>query len=260
MTRPTALAALVLSAVLLAPAPPAQAFVEDVQASAPGYFVFARPGEPVVSVNAVGAVGATGRYVVAADTPLADLLVLTGGVSPDRSGRATVRLHRGGETIVSAEARDLFGTSVAPVPLQDGDVVEVVGLTSSVPGYYVHTEPGSEPVEITAAGAFGAPGLYVVDPGTTVGELVALAGGLGAFGAREERTEVTATVRLFRNGVLAFETPLEDLYARETRPLEAGDVVDLQVTFVRRTSIWRDVLSIVTAGLGVAILVERLAN
>ena len=56
------LAALVLLAA--APAPvQAQSYggVDDAQVTAPGFFVFARPGEAVVSVTAVGAVGGSGR-------------------------------------------------------------------------------------------------------------------------------------------------------------------------------------------------------
>ena len=129
-----------------------------------------------------------------------------------------------------------------------------------MPGFYVHTEPGNEPFAVTAAGAFAAPGRYILDPGSSVGDLVALAGGVGVLGARDARTEVTATVRVFRDATLTFETPLEELYARETLALQPGDVVDLEVTFRQRTAFWRDALTILTTALGVAILVERLAN
>jgi protein involved in polysaccharide export with SLBB domain len=253
---------LIALALLAAGAAEAQSYGQlgDVQTTAPGYFFFARPGEPVVAVTAVGAVTATGRYVVRQGTTVADLLALAGGAGVDRSGRATVRVYRDDALLLEREVQALYAPGAAPTALQEGDVVEVVGLVSSVPGYYVHTEPGNDPVAVTAAGAFAAPGRYVVDPGTTVGDLAALAGGVGVLGAREARTEVDATVRLLRDGQLVFESPLEELYARETLPLEAGDVVDLQVTFQQNEPFWRDALAVLTAALGVAVLVERIAT
>ena len=253
---------LIALALLLAGAAEAQSYGQlgDVQATAPGYFFFARPGEATVSVTAVGAVGATGRYVVRQGTTVADLLALSGGTGVDRTGRATVRVYRDDALLLEAEGRSIYAPGATPTVLVEGDVVEVVGLVSSVPGYYVHTEPGNDPFAVTAAGAFAAPGRYVVDPGTSVGDLAALAGGVGVLGAREARTEVNATVRLLRDGAAVFESPLEDLYARETLPLQAGDVVDLQVTFQRNEPFWRDALTVLTAALSVAVLVERLTN
>lgn len=253
---------LIALAILLAGAADAQSYGQlgDVQTTAPGYFFFARPGEPVVAVTAVGAVTATGRYVVRQGTTVADLLALAGGTAVDRSGRATVRVYRDDALLLEREVQTLYAPGATPVALQEGDVVEVVGLVSSVPGYYVHTEPGNDPFAVTAAGAFAAPGRYVVDPGTTVSDLVALAGGSGVLGEQETRTKVTATVRLYRSGDLAFEAPLEDLYARQTTTLQVGDVVNLQVTYEREREVLRDALSIISAVVGVGLLIERLVN
>ena len=264
MTRPTWLFAAILLAATAA-VPPASAqiggvSVTETQAGVPGFYYLVRPGDPTVTVTAVGNVGATGQYTLTAGTTLADLLALSGGVTPDRTGKATVRVYRDGARAMEMDVSALYGDDATSIVLREADVVEVVGLVSSVTGYYVHTEPGNAPFAVTAAGAFAAPGRYIVDPGTSLGDLVALAGGVGVLGAREARTEVTSIVRLLRDGALVFEAPLEDLYARETQPLSVGDVVDLQVTFRRNEPIWRDALTILTTVLGVAILVERLAN
>ncbi|PAP76383.1 SLBB domain-containing protein [Rubrivirga marina] len=253
---------LIALAVLLAGAADAQSYGQlgDVQTTAPGYFFFARPGEPVVAVTAVGTLQAPGRYVVRQGTTAADLLALAGGPVADRSGRAAARIYRDDALLLEREVQALYAPGATPVALQEGDVVEVVGLVSSVPGYYVHTEPGNAPFAVTAAGAFAAPGRYVVDPGTTVGDLVALAGGSGVLGEQEAQTRVSAIVRLYRDGALAFEAALEDLYARQTTALQTGDVVDLQVTYERERDFFRDALSIVSALVGVGLLIERLAN
>lgn len=263
MPRPIRLlAAFLLAATAAAPllAQTGAVRVDETQAGVPGFYYLVRPGDATVTVTAVGNVGATGRYVLSAGTTLADLLALSGGVAPDRRGQAVVRVYRDGTRAMEMQASALYGDGATPVVLREGDVVEVVGLTSTVPGYYVHTEPGNDPFAVTVAGAFAAPGRYLVDPGTSLGDVVVLAGGAGTFGARDARDEITATVRLLRDGALAFESPLEDLYSRDTQPLRAGDVVDLQVTYRRNEPIWRDALTILTTVLGVAILVERLAN
>ncbi|WP_412070408.1 SLBB domain-containing protein [Rubrivirga sp. IMCC43871] len=258
MTR-TLIAA--LSLVLAAPLG-AQTYsaVDDVQASAPGYFTFARPGERVVTVTAVGALGATGRYAVGEGATVVDLLALAGGATPERAATAVVRVYREGGRVVEARAQDLYRDGAAPVVLREGDVVEVVGLTSTAPGYYVHSSPDAEPIVATAAGAVTAPGRFAVDPGTTVADLLALAGGTRG-GELDTAVETTTTVRLYRAGNVAFEALLSETYARPTPALQSGDVVELTVVNRRRSSFtWRDGLSIVTAAVAVVIATDRVVN
>ena len=278
MTRFTSIALLCAAVVpvLLSPSASAQEYgrIEDTQASAPGYFFFARPGEPTVSVTAVGAVGAKGRYLLGVGSTVADLVALSGGV-PTPSGASatleaesmepTVRLFRGGAVVSETLYRDLYGSSATPTRLLDGDVVEVVvpastALVSTARGYFVHARPGQETLVVTAAGAFAAPGRYVLEAGADVSDLLALAGGV-AEPERDARTEVTATVTLYRDGAVSFTAPLEDLYTRTTPPLMEGDAVDLNVVTRRRTPFtWRDGLSVVTTALAVLIAVDRLTD
>lgn len=247
----------VLSVLALPAAAQEYGRIEDIQAQAPGYFFFARPGDPVVSVTAVGAIGANGRFVLSQGTTVTDLLALAGGTTPDRAGRASVRLYRDGGRVLDTDARALYGEDAASLVLRDGDVVEVVGLVSSVPGFYVHTEPDVAPMAVTASGAFRAAGRYLLDPGASVGDLVALAGGL-ASGERDADVDVEATVRLYRAGDVAFESPLARLYAGDTPPLQTGDVVDLDVVLERREPFtWRDGLAILTSVAAVILTVDR---
>ena len=251
-----------LVAVSVASSSGAQSYggVDDVQVSAPGYFFFARPGQPVVTVTAVGALPARGRYALGEGATVADLLALAGGASVDRTGRASVRLYRAGRQVIDVDARDLFGEDAMPVLLREGDVVEVVGLTSTAPGFYVHTQPGARPIIVTVAGAVSAPGRFFVDPGTTVGDLLALAGGTRG-GVEDSRVETTPTVRLHRDGSIAFEGTLTETYARPTPVLQDGDVVELEIIARRRNPFtWRDALSLVTTGLAVLIAVDRLTQ
>lgn len=249
-------------ALLLAAPLGAQTYsdVSDVQASAPGYFTFARPGERVVTVTAVGALGATGRYAIGEGATVVDLLALAGGAIPERAATAVVRVYREGGRVVEARAQDLYRDGAAPVVLRDGDVVEVVGLTSTAPGYYVHSSPDAEPVVVTAAGAVTAPGRFAVDPGTTVADLLALAGGTRG-GELDTSVETTTTVRLYRSGDVAFEATLSQTYARPTPALLTGDVVELEVLNRRRSTFtWRDGLTVLTSIGAVIIAVDRIAN
>ncbi len=251
---------LVLLALLTAPAG-AQEFgrIENTQAAAPGYFYFARPGQAVVSVTATGGVGTSGRYFLGAGATVSDLLALSGGVRPSAGVEdPSVRLYRAGGVAYDAPLRSAYGPGSESPTLQDGDVVEVtVPLVSTAPGFHVHAEPGAETVVVTAAGALAAPGRYVLDAGSTVGDLVALAGG-GREATRESNQSIEATVRLYRGSSVAYESALADLYGRPTEVLQAGDVVDLQVVIDERSPFtWRDVVSILTGAAAVVLAVDR---
>lgn len=235
--------------------------IADTQAQVPGFFYFARTGEPVVAVTAVGLVP-SGRYYLGVGATVGDFLALAGGPTAEPMGEdLTVRLYRAGETVYETGLRGVFGPGANPPVLQDGDVIDVTGLITSVQGFFVHNRPGVAPIVVTASGAIGAAGRYVLDEGTTVGDLVAFAGGL-AGNARDVNLDITATVRVYREGTVSFESPLVNLYARPTPVLMSGDVVDLDIVTERQTAsfTWRDGLSLLTTALSVVILVERFAN
>ena len=246
----------------LAMVAPAQAQVPSVpsiasQTTVRGYYKFSRPGDAVIQVTAVGGLPAPGIYELSVGTSLADLLALSGGVTPDRRGAATVRLFREGDRTLEVDARGVFEENAQSIPLRDGDVIEVVGLVSTVTGYYVHTEPGRESIQLTVAGAFASPGRYTVDEGTTLGDIIALAGGLGGRGQRDSNTSVTSTVRLYRAGALAFESRLEELYSVQTQALQEGDIVDLEVVVKQRGPLLSTILQVVSTSASIVILLLR---
>ena len=264
MVRPVFHMFAVLVALLGATPGFAQEFgrVEDTQAQAPGYFFYARPGEAVVAVTAVGSVGQAGRYLLGDGATVADLIALSGGAQDQQrvavSDDANVRLYRGGDVIYDVPLRRVYAGDQAPPVLEENDIVEVVGLVSSARGFFVHTRPGEETIIVTAAGAFQSPGRYVLEGDARVGDLVALAGGLGEAVRRSDE-RIRATVRVYRSGSILLESDLSELYSQDTPILESGDVVDLESV---RTAVftWRDVVSIAT-GLGaLALAIDRLAG
>lgn len=266
--RATTLAAALLT---LVPAALAQDYgrLEDTQASAPGYFFFARPGEPTVSVTAVGAVGATGLYLLGVGSTVADLVALAGGAplpaDPATASDAVVRLLRDGAVLVETPYPELYSAGAAPMRLADGDVVEVsaptsTALVSTAGGYFVHARPGQATITATAVGAVRSPGRYVLETGADVADLLALSGG-AALGERDADVRVTATVQVYRGSEVTFSTPLEALYTQQTPSLTDGDVVELSVVTKRRSPFtWRDALSIVTTAAAIALTADRIAN
>lgn len=130
------LAPWLLLAVLFAPATSSAQILGnplDVTSSGTSYRVFAQPGEPTVQVLVLGQ-GATGMYIIGADTDLVELLALTGTgaseVTSDEVARTvTVRLMReqGGQRAVVYEREfDDFLSDPGSYPsLQDGDVFTV---------------------------------------------------------------------------------------------------------------------------------------
>jgi len=235
--------------------------IEDIQAQAPGYFYFARPGEAVVAVTVFGSVGQAGRYLLGDGATLGDLLALSGGAQAQASASmedAVARLYRGGAVAYEAPLRSVYGGETTPPVLQENDIIEMVGLVSTARGFYVHNQPGRATIVVTAAGAFQSPGRYVLDTGSRTGDLVALAGGLGEA-SRRSNERIHATVRLYRDGEMLLESDLTDLYAKETPMLEEGDVIDLES--VRSTVFtWRDIISIATGVGALALAIDRLAG
>lgn len=272
MTRSlfAALACAALASLSLAGQASAQEYgrIEDTQASAPGYFFFARPGEPTVSVTAVGAVSARGRYLLGVGSTVGDLVALAGGVpmaprprGVEEPAEPLVRLYRDGSVLSETPYRDLYSTSAASPRLLDDDVVEVVlpetEVISTARGYFVHARPGEPTVAVTAAGAFAASGRYLVEVGSNVSDLVALAGG-AIDRERDARTEVTSTVTVYRDGVELLVSPIEDLYSTTSLTLQDGDVVELSVVTLQRTPLtWRDALTILSAAAAITLAVER---
>lgn len=259
---PGVMLALVLALVSPAPSASAQGYglVQDTQAAAPGFFYFARPDEPVISVTVVGATAVNGVFYVGTQTDVGDILALAGGVRSANGEEPTIRVFKDGVVTFESSARQLYDeTRTVPV-LKNGDVIEASVLTSTVVGYHIHSRPGEQTVTATASGALNVPGIYVLSQGMDVGDLIGIAGG-GQTGIRDSRTEVTSTVRVYRGGGILLESSLTDLYARPTPVLQTGDVVDLEIVSRQRSSFtWRDGLTIGTSVLAVVVAVFQLTR
>lgn len=116
-----------------------------------------------IRVFVVGDVARPGAYTVSALSTITNALFASGGVSEIGSLR-NVELKRGGATVTRLDLYDLLlrGDTSKDVQLQQGDAILVpaIGATASV------------------LGEIRRPAIYEFRNGTTVGELLELAGGL----------------------------------------------------------------------------------
>lgn len=130
--------------------------------------------------------------------------------------------------------------------------------------YYYYVVPGSRTIQVSVIGAVQSPGLYEVNDGTSLGQLIALTGG-PQMGARAQRTRRNVTVRLFRpNGPAAepiYDSVVEEgsIYTTEYPPLREGDILRVDVVERARFN-WRDALQIVTAAASTYLIVDRARN
>lgn len=119
-------------------------------------------------------------------------------------------------------------------------------------GYFTYFLPGERTSQVTVLGTVRLPGLYVVSAGTTMGELLALAGGPGD-GPRSSEVERTTTIRLFRATTGGTREVIYDrtaeAFARDAEGYPAvldGDVLEVS-TVEKRLRTYRDTLTIVGA-------------
>ncbi|HHV55033.1 MAG TPA: hypothetical protein GXX55_06275, partial [Firmicutes bacterium] len=111
-------------------------------------------------VQVLGEVRAPGQYELPLGARLMDAIGLAGGWTRQAAIRQVMLVRRGTTSRIDLEKLSATGELSLNVPLEDGDLINV-------------------PVAATAVvwGEVKVPGAYTVPPGTTVVELLALAGG-----------------------------------------------------------------------------------
>lgn len=146
------------------------------------------------------------------------------------------------------------------VPSAYAQVFSRVEETSSnSTAYFYHVQPGTATVETYVMGTVGAPGLYVIEEGTDLGQLLALAGG-PALDPLHRDSRRNIEIRLFRQ---LSDGPVyaADLGRVVTRPepyptLQDGDVLTVEITEMRRFN-WRDAFTVIGGLSALAVAIER---
>ncbi len=131
---------------------------------------------------------------------------------------------------------------------------------STSPGYFTYFLPGERTSQVTVLGTVRAPGLYLVSAGTTLGELLGLAGGPYA-GPVSNEVERTTTIRLYRatdggTREVIYERT-DDAFARDANAYPVvldGDTVEVTTT-ERRLRTYRDTLTLVGSIAGIAVVI-----
>jgi polysaccharide export outer membrane protein len=156
------------------------------------------------SVYVTGNVRSPGKVPMNGPTiTLIEALALAGSPSADASNQITVKHQRTGE-VVSVNKRDLeLGRAGYDIALEDGDVVNVPAAQR----FYI-------------SGMVRNTGYYVLDPGMTIEQAIALAGGLNERGSNRR---VTVT-RLIDGKTSDVKVELSD-------KVQANDVIKIPSRF-----------------------------
>lgn len=110
-----------------------------------------------IQVQVLGEVARPGQYSLLADSTISQALSAAGGVLPQRAASKVTLTRRGGQKFTF----DLASLQTEDLLLADGDLL------------FIPTKP-----QVTVLGEVSRPGLYLVDQGTRLTELLAQAGGL----------------------------------------------------------------------------------
>ena len=109
-------------------------------------------------------------------------------------------------------------------------------VISTGTAYFIYTEPGAPTIQVTVVGEGTRSGIYVVQDGTTLTDLLALAGGT-ARSTETERQITRATVSVLRQQgprrVPIYRADAEELILEPAAHpvLIGGDVIDVDVEY-----------------------------
>jgi polysaccharide biosynthesis/export protein len=156
----------------------------------------------------MGEVRSPGEYLLSSDMTLLASLARAGGTTPAASREAVIvrsrRVAGNGEggsadaEIIKIDLGDLqSGNTALNITLQDGDTVNVPKAQS-----------------VFVSGQVKLPGAYAVEPGTTVLQVLSLAGGLTERGA-DSRVRIQRMIK----------GKLKEVKAKLTDPVQPGDTI-----------------------------------
>ena len=157
-----------------------------------------------IQVFVVGQAHYPGTYTISSLSTLVNAVFASGGPTPQGSLR-DVQVQRDGKTVAHLDFYELLvkGDKSKDIPLQTGDVI---------------CFPPVGPL-VAAAGSVNAPAIYEAKPGSTLGELIEVAGGLSNMA---DATKITIE-RIGGEQHSVLEFPLDD--QSRTQPLADGDIV-----------------------------------
>ncbi len=179
-------------------------------------------------MTVLGEVNKQGTYPVEDGADVAALLAAGGGPT-EKADLTRVKLLRAGGPVAMLDIRDLFsdGASADNVPLQDGDTVIV---------------PEELPQRVTVWGMVKLPGIYDLEAGNRLYDVIAQAGGLTEKAEKRYAVVVKGADRIAHQvPLLTKKSAIEGAEIGETPELEDGDLVFVPARGDRIE--WRDALT-----------------
>lgn len=191
-------------------------------------------------MTVLGEVSEEGTYPMADGSDVAGLLAAGGGPT-EEADLARVKLLREGAPSATLDLRELLlsGASVSNIPLEDGDTLIV---------------PTKLPARVTVWGMVKLPGMYDLEEGNRLFEVIARAGGPTEKGEKHYAVVVRAGDRIARQlPLLTRKATADGTKLAEDMELEDGDMVFIPARGDRIE--WRDALT----ALGViTLMIDRL--
>lgn len=160
-----------------------------------------------IQVFVVGEARRPGSYTIGSLSTLVNALFATGGPTPLGSLR-NIQVKRGKETVTTFDFYDLLlkGDKSKDVPLLSGDVIYIPPVGAMV----------------ALAGSVDTPALYEITPGTTVKDVLALAGGLSTL-AQEKEIRIERIKQQDTRSVLDVKLDTAGM----ATPLTDGDIIEV---------------------------------
>lgn len=134
-------------------------------------------------------------------------------------------------------------------------------LESNVPGTYYHAEPGEATIQVIVWGTVANRGRYQIPQGSTLGELIALAGGpVMQARSRQTRREITITISR-KNSTgreIVYRLEGEELIETEVEypTLRDRDIVTVEMVQWNRFTV-RDLLNVLGSLASLALIADR---
>jgi protein involved in polysaccharide export with SLBB domain len=129
--------------------------------------------------------------------------------------------------------------------------------------YFYHARPGQATVQVQVQGTVPRPGIYEVADSTDLNKLLTMSGGAALEPRPENRERPEITIQVYRpsdqSRSVLLDVPFEQILLgeRQFQEFQDGDIVVVE-TIEQRSFTWRDLLSISSTTLSIAVLALRI--
>lgn len=224
--------------------------LSGIEQSGVAVYRYTELGQSAITVDLLGSIGRTGRYLVEPGMSVRDLIVLGGGGLPEGGPGETVgtlslvREVDGARSVVYSAPLSEIAETGDSVVLEDGDLVTIRTVA-----------PGA--IEVDVWGAAGQTGRVPVPPESTLLDVLAEAGGPALPGRGAEAVIITLLRVAGGARAVVYEGTLAELAASTPPVVQEGDIVTVRVA-PEGGFTWRDALQVITTVGSFVLLIDRI--